>query len=321
MNKLSLTGEVLKRIASPKISKANIAVTWRCNQRCKSCNIWQTYQGKAEKIQDEFDVSEYDSFLKKSGLMWVSLTGGEPTLREDISAILILSSMYVQMVNITTNGSNPRELESGIRDALKKGSAFISCNLSCEGNEQSHNEFVGKKDSWGSMIESVQRLKLLRSNRFSVKLETIISAESNGEAVTKLAKKLNVPLTYAIEQQANYYRNTKPVLSKSPMAPIKLPKVRLSPMPTSDELANYFLLREFQREKKMACIAGQYSVFIDPYLTVFPCILRYPKNSLGSLRDGYSLQGMATKVFTKNCHCATPCETQVGMMFRPWRVL
>ena len=92
-------------------------------------------------------------------------------------------------------------------------------------------------------------------------------------------------------------------------------------MPTSDELANYFLLREFQSEKKMACVAGQYSVFIDPYLTVYPCLLRYPKNSLGSLRDGYSLQGMATSVFSKNCHCATPCETQVGMMFRPWRVL
>src|SRR5271157_5380603 len=320
MSKLSLTGEVLKRIASPKISKADIAVTWRCNQRCKTCNIWQTYQGKAEKIQDEFDVSEYDAFLKKSGLMWVSLTGGEPTLREDIDAILILSSMYVQMVNITTNGSNPRELESGIRDALKKGSAFISCNLSCEGNEQSHNEFVGKKDSWGSMIESVQRLKLLRSNRFSVKLETIISAESNGEAVAKLAKKLNVPLTYAIEQEAEFYRN-KNVPNSQPKNSIKLPKVRLSPMPTSDELANYFLLREFQSEKKMACVAGQYSVFIDPYLTVYPCLLRYPKNSLGSLRDGYSLQGMATKVFTKNCHCATPCETQVGMMFRPWRVL
>ena len=215
MSKLSLTGEVLKRIASPKISKANIAVTWRCNQRCKTCNIWQTYQGNAEKIQDEFNVSEYDAFLKKSGLMWVSLTGGEPTLREDIGAILTLSSMYVQMVNITTNGSNPRELESGIRDALQKGSAFISCNLSCEGNEQSHNEFVGKKDSWGSMIESVQRLKLLRSNRFSVKLETIIAAESNGEAVAKLAKKLNVPLTYAIEQEAEFYRNTKTCLNLS----------------------------------------------------------------------------------------------------------
>lgn len=252
--------------------------------------------------------------------MWVSLTGGEPTLREDIGAILILSSMYVQMVNITTNGSNPRELESGIRDALQKGSAFISCNLSCEGNEQYHNEFVGKKDSWGSMIESVQRLKLLRCDRFSVKLETVLTSENDGESVRKLAKKLNVPLTYAIEQEAEFYRN-KNVPNPQPKNSIKLPKMRLSPMPTSDELANYFLLREFQSEKKMACVAGQYSVFIDPYLTVYPCILRYPKNSLGSLRDGYSLQGMATSLFLKNCHCATPCETQVGMMFRPWRVL
>jgi molybdenum cofactor biosynthesis enzyme MoaA len=237
MSKLSLTGEVLKRIVSPRISKANIAVTWRCNQRCKTCYIWQTYQGNTEKIQDEFDVSEYDAFLKKSGLMWVSLTGGEPTLREDIADILTLSSRYMKMVNITTNGSNPRELELGIRDALQKWSAFISCNLSCEGNEQYHNEFVGKKDSWGSMIESVQRLKLLRSNRFSVKLETILTSENDGEAVRHLAKRLNVPLTYAIEQQAEFYRNKGEPKSEVKNS-IKLPKVRLSPMPTSDELAN-----------------------------------------------------------------------------------
>jgi molybdenum cofactor biosynthesis enzyme MoaA len=169
----NLTGEVIKRMIRPQVSKVNIAVTWKCNQRCKSCNIWQTYQGNADSIKEEFTLAEYELFLKTSGLMWVSLTGGEPTLRPDIAEILSVSSCYLQKVNITTNGSNPAMLEKGIRQALKFD-ALISCNLSCEGDEQTHNAFTGKKDSWGSMIESVQRLKLLRNNRFSVKLETIV---------------------------------------------------------------------------------------------------------------------------------------------------
>jgi MoaA/NifB/PqqE/SkfB family radical SAM enzyme len=304
----------------PQISKANIAVTWKCNQHCKSCNIWQTYQGNAESIKEEFTLAEYELFLKTSGLMWVSLTGGEPTLRPDIAEILSISSRYLQKVNITTNGSNPGLLEKGIRQALKFD-ALISCNLSCEGDEQTHNAFVGKKDSWGSMIESVQRLKLLRNNRFSVKLETIISAENDGAAVAKLAKKLNVPLTYTIEQEAEFYQNAKPVASGSLPRPIKLPSVSLSPTPTSDELANYFLIREYKREKKMACVAGQYSLFIDPYLNVYPCIFRYPKDLLGNLEENhYNLQAFGTTRY-KHCHCVTPCETQVGMMFRPWRVI
>ena len=49
----NLTVEVIKRMVRPQISKVNIAVTWKCNQRCKSCNIWQTYQGNAE-IQEGF---------------------------------------------------------------------------------------------------------------------------------------------------------------------------------------------------------------------------------------------------------------------------
>jgi len=318
----NLTGEVIKRMVRPQLSKANIAVTWKCNQRCKSCNIWQTYQGKAESIKEEFTFAEYELFLRNSGLMWVSLTGGEPTLRPDIAEIMALSSRLLCKVNITTNGSNPALLENGIRLALKYGDALISCNLSCAGDEQTHNAFVGKKDSWGSMIESVQRLKLLRNNRFSVKLETIISAENDGVAVAKLAKKLNVPLTYTIEQEAEFYQNTKPVSPESaPRPPIKLPDVSLSPTPTSDELANYFLIREYKREKKMTCVAGQYSLFIDPYLNIYPCIFRYPKDLLGNLEENhYSLQELGTTRY-KYCHCATPCETQVGMIFRPWRVI
>jgi MoaA/NifB/PqqE/SkfB family radical SAM enzyme len=316
----NLTAEVIKRMVRPQISKANIAVTWKCNQRCKTCNIWQTYQGNTESIKEEFTLAEYELFLKTSGLMWVSLTGGEPTLRPDIAEILSISSYYLQKVNITTNGSNPALLEKGIRQALKFD-ALISCNLSCEGDEQTHNAFVGKKDSWGSMIESVQRLKLLRNNRFSVKLETVISAENDGAAVAELAKKLNVPLTYTIEQEAEFYQNAKPVSSETPRQPIKLPNVSLSLTPTSDELANYFFIREYKRKKKMVCVAGQYSLFIDPYLNVYPCIFRYPKDLLGNLEENhYSLQAFGTTRY-KHCHCATPCETQVGMMFRPWRVI
>ena len=107
-----LTGEVLMRMFRPQISKANIAVTWKCNQHCKSCNIWQTYKGNAEGIQDEFTAAEYETFIKNSELIWVSLTGGEPTLRPDIAEILSLSSQYMMKVNITTNGSNPALLET-----------------------------------------------------------------------------------------------------------------------------------------------------------------------------------------------------------------
>jgi MoaA/NifB/PqqE/SkfB family radical SAM enzyme len=200
------------------------------------------------------------------------------------------------------------------------GAARMSCNISCEGNEQTHNDFVGKKDSWGSVIESVQRLKLLRCDRFSVKLETVLTPENNGEEARHLAKKLNIPITYAIEQEAEFYRN-KNMSESTVKNSIQLPNVKLSPIPTDDELANFFLFREYKRKKKMACVAGQYSVFIDPYLNVYPCLFKYPKMTVGYLpEENYNLQRMATTVF-KNCHCTTPCETQVGLMFRPWRVL
>lgn len=58
----------------------NLEVTKRCNARCDFCDYWK------EKVTAELD--DYVSVVRKLNPLSVSLTGGEPLLREDLPQII-----------------------------------------------------------------------------------------------------------------------------------------------------------------------------------------------------------------------------------------
>ena len=83
--------QIVSRWVKPSISRANIAVTYLCNQKCRSCNIWKYYQDELSKgefkLCNELVTWEFEEIIKNNHLIWVSLTGGEPFLRKDIEDV------------------------------------------------------------------------------------------------------------------------------------------------------------------------------------------------------------------------------------------
>src|SRR5258706_6407523 len=82
--------EVLPKIAKMQASYAlgrplalplnlTISVSYRCNSRCKTCNVWQ-------RPNDDFTIEEYDKTFASVGrdAYWFTFSGGEPTLRKDL---------------------------------------------------------------------------------------------------------------------------------------------------------------------------------------------------------------------------------------------
>lgn len=116
INLIELSGTslaVLKKFIYDRQSKVNFSVTYKCNQHCKTCNIWRIYEKNPESKEHEFSLEEFDSFFKKNrNLIWISFTGGEPFLRKDISDILCSanSSKGLRIISITTNGLLPKKL-------------------------------------------------------------------------------------------------------------------------------------------------------------------------------------------------------------------
>ena len=69
--------------------KLRMGLTNRCNSRCIMCNIWKMADNEAPYLETELRTDEYEKIFASnsrffSRLSHIALTGGEPTLREDI---------------------------------------------------------------------------------------------------------------------------------------------------------------------------------------------------------------------------------------------
>ena len=118
--------EVLPKIAKMRASYAlgkpialpmnlTISVSYRCNSRCKTCNVWQ-------RPNDDFTLEEYDKTFASIGqaAYWFTFSGGEPTLRKDLPEMVELAYRHCRpgIINIPTNGIQDKIIPGRIERIL-----------------------------------------------------------------------------------------------------------------------------------------------------------------------------------------------------------
>ena len=82
--------------------KAFFEVTFRCNSRCKNCDIW-----KKPNKKDEINTAQAKNVLKQiaeSNVLHVSFSGGEPFLRNDLLHLIEFSKTLGMKTSVNTNG-------------------------------------------------------------------------------------------------------------------------------------------------------------------------------------------------------------------------
>lgn len=77
----------------PLIKPANLSIniTTRCNSRCIYCDCWKS-GGPAIKEPALEDIKRLYISITKLGVHYVSLSGGEPLLRDDLEAMIAVLS-------------------------------------------------------------------------------------------------------------------------------------------------------------------------------------------------------------------------------------
>lgn len=311
---------IMSRMVKPRISRANLAVTYRCNHRCKPCNIWKRHQDDSAGAEAELTAAEIRTILEKNGMIWVSLTGGEPFLRDDIADILHVCLDALKLTSVVTNGSRPAFTEHVLRTTLGMSRGILAVNVSLHGSPDIHDAFTGKPGSWDSAVETLKRLSPIRCKRLHLGIEHILSVHNDygqAEYIEKLAESLRVSTTFVREQHSPYYDNMEQTIVR---------QGRLPQPPLSTDiigLANRIFVSLERRGKARGCVAGEYSCFIDPYGVTYPCLFFTPTYPVKSLRlSGYEIGDLDCRQLVSRCDgCWTPCETYATMMFRPWRLL
>lgn len=285
-------------------------VTNKCNSKCIMCNIWST------KIAErEMTIEEYKDFFSRLEFREVedlNISGGEPTLRNDINEVIdaILDSMpKVRMFFLSTNGTNPEK----VRDLFLRYSRRIKDVYVCvsiEGDRSTHKKVRGI-DSYNSAIKTIKLCKEANPNIHSIISMTLTSINSNKESLDHIKKiSEETGSTYSFRRgwkNDTYYHNctnTKiDITEKQKGEVIDFMEKYCIADPFMKTQIKYFKNDSMLMMKK--CYAGDIFILVRPDGSVYPCINSSRK--IGDLDRGIFIKSIGDLGKYETCPCCTEC--------------
>ena len=324
--------------------KLTFSITYRCNARCKTCNIWKVH------VKHELSLKEIEKFAESCRFRWINLTGGEPFLRRDLYEIIrsFAENEHTYLINFATNGSLKNLIHTTILKALKRlDIPRMIVGVSIDGPPKLHDELRGVP-MWRSAINSYKKLREFAKEyeNFETYVGMTLSPYNLGKIEeTYLSIKREIPDFSYDEIHVNvfhvspiYYRNVNQKVTKRFFQEVakdvefikKKRKFRI--FDPVDFLEKEFLERmsEYLKSGKcpLPCMALRSSVFIDPMGDVYPCTNYGVK--LGNIREmsiEEILQTDRVKKLRKEIErlrcpqCWTACEAYQTIVGNIWRCL
>jgi MoaA/NifB/PqqE/SkfB family radical SAM enzyme len=131
-----------------------LPVTYRCNLGCRYCYAHSNYK---HSLPPDRSIESIISLINDSGCSTVNLAGGEPTVREDLPAIIrtIKKETLVKRVCVVTNGQKTKN-EKYLNVLRESGMDFLFLPL-----------YIPGYDPYGKVINNI-KLSLENANSQNV---------------------------------------------------------------------------------------------------------------------------------------------------------
>jgi radical SAM protein with 4Fe4S-binding SPASM domain len=156
------TGEIKYPVLS------EIALTYRCNNKCRFCYAFSPYRESQEMTTDEVK-QVIDILVDDAHVPSLSFTGGEPTLRDDLFELVEYGRNRGLRMNLITNG---RKCSDPSFVAKLVDAGLNSAQVSIEGPDaETHDFIVGMP---GAFEQTVQGIRNLRSTDIYTHCNTTI---------------------------------------------------------------------------------------------------------------------------------------------------
>jgi MoaA/NifB/PqqE/SkfB family radical SAM enzyme len=158
-------------------------VTSRCNAFCQTC----FYHAELNQPGDLTfaQIEKISRTMPAITDLWLS--GGEPTLRRDLSDVidLFVSNNGVDRIIIPTNGLIKSRVYEVVDRALGNNPGIdLYLNLALDGYGETHDRIRGVPGNWEKAldcIESLYPLKAKYTHRFRLNVNTVVCAENYTE--------------------------------------------------------------------------------------------------------------------------------------------
>jgi MoaA/NifB/PqqE/SkfB family radical SAM enzyme len=324
----------VKRLDFPY--KLTYALTYWCNYRCKTCNIWQ------KKPVNELSLKEIQQFFRNSNkFSWVDLTGGEVFLRKDFLGIVeaVLSNCQnLLLLHFPTNGYLTDKIVTSVEKIMSWKPQKLIITVSMDGDEAVNDEIRGIKGGWKRQIETFKQLHGIPGVKTVLGMTLSAYNADQIEIAFQAAKRECEWLTYEdfhvniAHVSGHYYSNEDqdPYQGNQEKLITEIKKyIRHRGMPTNPVS---FLEREYLKRVEsylrtgktpVRCHSLKSSCFLDPFGKVYPCGMY--SRVVGDIREsGYDLsriwnsekcQKLQKEIWEYRCpQCWTPCEAYQSIL-------
>ncbi len=177
----------LPRIFHPKGSPLQFIffITSKCNLRCRHC----FYAEKLNKSENELSIEEIEKMSHTmNDLLWFSMTGGEPFLREDIAQIaeIFYHNNKFNLLTISTNGLLQNSIIHSVCEICKKcKNGHLVIYVSLDGLEETHNKIRRTHDGFKKALETIQELKKLKRDFKNLNVATVTTCIAENQKEMK----------------------------------------------------------------------------------------------------------------------------------------
>jgi len=298
------TSEIINK---PLPIKLTIALTFLCNSRCKTCNIWKIYKEKPNMVYKELPIATWLKLLNelRETLIWLEFTGGEPFLKNGIDKILVhaFKNTSVYAIGITTNAVYPEHTLNVLSRIINEvpSNKQLIIGISIDGTPDLHDEIRGIKGNFERAIYLYRKIKMLREQYKNIHVHfSYTVSQYNAGRLKELYEYLrdskiidNISeISITIEHYTafynrgitnihNSYRKLTNDIKRDIENYIKLLRndnYKNKGIINSVKLTFYkFYARKIlnfitnPRRMIIPCVAGKFSAYIDPYGNVYPC--------------------------------------------------
>jgi MoaA/NifB/PqqE/SkfB family radical SAM enzyme len=266
-----------------------IAITNVCNARCRFCSFPKV-PAKDRIMADPNRLLPGLAALKKAGVNYLSITGGEPLLHPDLSAVLGQAQSLGINTILCTNGSllTPARIQ-GLRER-GLDTLIVSIDAPAEDRHDAHRGLPGLTAHIREMVPWLRRSGLspvasVTMSRLVDDLDAMIpflqglgfervtfSYPVNHLHSSYLGFADHYSVDFTPAELYRWFSRIKALKANSPL-PILNPRLGISD-----------LQRQLQgRPVRFPCLAGYKYFFVDWRLQVFRC--HYLGDSLGALEE------------------------------------
>lgn len=272
------------RFYVPKPKKFYLILTDRCNARCPMCSFWKKTPGREPTLEE---IRRIFSNPLLDRLETVVLSGGEPTLRDDLPQVaqtILSANASVKYLYLITNALDPVLVRKSVEGILALTQyprlKEFTVVVSLDGVGAVHDGTRGVPQAFNNVSESLRRLQKMRHDpafRLILNCTVLRSNAADVHRMSAFAREMDLPITFhplnIKVSDARAYREEQ-LLSQGQLADLKaLFKDKVELRSTDAALwQDYFRIRG-GKKRRLPCASPDHTVFMTAQGDLYVCAI------------------------------------------------